>query len=128
MKLGDAFKQKLNELETNVQNLINREKRILKAQEEENLFQSELQKKIDALDGKLHRYLEQSSARDERIRDIEKKIEGKMKKRDELAELQGQLEGLEVMYFKLKRRNIQAPEILGKLQHRIKELKTRIRA
>ena len=106
MNVGGAFKEKLDELEVNVSDLVNKEKRIIKAQNEEHLVQSSLHRKIGALDSKLKAYMTQSQKRDSRIGEIEKKIEHRMQKRDKMAELQGQLEGLEVMYFKLKRRNI----------------------
>ena len=128
LKIDKNVKNHLDKLESSIKEAINAEKRILKAQSAEDMFHSDLKSKITQLDSKIDRYIQATNERDKRVEIIEKKIEDRMKKKDQLAELQGQLEGLEVMYYKLKRRNIQAPELLDKIASKISDLKSRIRS
>ena len=128
LKFNKKYLERVNVLEQSIHSLVEKEKRILNAQKEESAFQTELKQKINALEHKLGAVLAVHEQREQKIKVLEKKIEARLKKREAYSLLQSEIEGLESMYQKLKRKGTTAPESLHRVEHKIDELKMRLRA
>ncbi len=128
LKVNKAFKSKVEALEHSIIEVVNTEKRILKAQESEGAVQKQLREKIAALEHKIASYVQLQEQRKQRIVELEHKVQERMKKREMNAALQGEVEGLEIVYHKLKRKGVEAPDVLNRIGDKIKELKGRMRA
>ncbi len=127
-KVNKKYLAKLDELEKGIHHLVDKEKRILKAQKEETAFQRELKEKITALEAKLGTVLESHKAREQKIKTLEKRIEARLKKREAYADVQSEVERLEVMYRKLKSKGEADPQVLRRIESRINELKMSLRS
>ena len=128
MKVNKAFKQKIEALEQSIQAVVNTEKRILKAQEQEGAMHHALKDKIGALEQKMGAYVKIQEERKKRVVELEVKVQERLEKREANAAVQGEIEGLEIMYHKLKRKGVDAPELMDRIGDRIKDLKNRMRA
>lgn len=127
-KVNKKYLTKIDELEKSIHHLVNKEKRILKAQKEETLFQRELKEKITALEAKLGTVLESHKSREQKIKTLEKRIDARLKKREAYADVQNEVTRLEVIYRKLKNKGETSPQMLQGVESRINELKLRLRS
>ncbi len=122
------LQRQLLELEEMLQRTLEREKNILRHQHIEEVAQKSLKHRIELLEMKLAKYLATKKARLKRIRNLEQKISGDLKKKSkEVGKLRTQVIAIEQLYKKLKQEGNYPKQKLASLKKKIDVLKKKVK-
>lgn len=126
IKVNKGFEKHLDELDKKLADLLEKERSLLISQKREHNIHENLHKRIRALEEKLTGYLEFKKKRMSRIKELEEKIQKRMQEKDKIAKLQGQIEGLDIVFESLQKSGSYPPEKLARLQEKISSLKEQV--
>lgn len=114
-------------LEHHLKDVLHKEKRLLTSQEKEDLFLSQLAKKIDRLQFKLSKYQRTQKFRTTRVHELEDKMKLHLaSKQDRKRLLKADLDNLKKLYYKIKRKKGFDKNRLKKVHQRIQTLKEKV--
>ncbi|MBW3004840.1 hypothetical protein KY310_03330 [Candidatus Woesearchaeota archaeon] len=123
-----SIKKHVLDLEKDIVEAIETEKKIITTQKTEDEHHKELVNKIDKLESKLGKYLDTKEARKSRILELEDKIKKKMaSRREELADLKESINNLEKLYSAAKKDKKISKMRLKSIETKIKKLKQKLK-
>ncbi len=126
LKIDKRLEAHVDELERRINEVVGAESRIKALQAREDLFHRNLIDKINRLDAKLHGFLAHHREREERMRQIERKVYLTLSADQKIANLKGQIAGLEALYVQLEKSETAGPSQLQALKERLDALKTKL--
>lgn len=122
-----AFRQHLAEMEGHVNDLIKKERRILTSAKKQKETETSLQERINILEEKLSRYVDQKSMHELQLKQLEVKVTARMKQRQLVHELKTQISALEDLYDEVIQERYQYPPAqIKKIEARLNALKQRL--
>ena len=127
IKINKSFKKELDELDIRLADLLEKEKAILVKQSAEHSLHKKLNTKIKDLEQKLTGYLEFKKQKMSNIKELEEKIKKRMEESDRIAKLQGEIEGLELVFGSLKESGSYPPAKLQVISDKIEQLKAQVK-
>lgn len=122
-----SFRSHLAELESKVDALVQKERRLLGVAKKEKAVENGLQDRINELEEKLGRYIEQKAIHEIKIKDLETKVQKKMKRRQMVHELKNQIHALQDVYDEIAAaRYLYDPTKLRKVEEKLTALKRKL--
>jgi len=122
-----SFRSHLAELESKVDILVQKERRLLSVAKKERSVEKGLQDKINELEEKLGRYIEQKSVHEAKIKELETKVQKKMRRRQMVHELKNQIHALQDVYDEIAgSRYLYDPAKIRKVEIRLAGLKKKL--
>ena len=127
VKINKAFQHHLDELDKKLADLLEKERAILSSQRAEHGLHGRLNNKIKDLENKLTGYLEFKKTKMIRIKELEDRIKKRFEEKDRVAKLQGEIEGLEMVFTSLQQSGSFPPAKLKPIKNKINQLKEQIK-
>lgn len=122
-----SFRTHLAELESKLDDLVKREKRLLSVAKKERDVERGLQGKINELEEKLGRYIEQKAIHESKIKELEARVSKKMKRRQMVHELKTQIRALQEVYDEIaETRYLYDPSKVRKVEVRLAAMKKKL--
>lgn len=122
-----TFRHHLGELEGHVNDLLKKERKILtlaKAQKEQG---QSIQDRINTLEEKLSRYVEQRSIHEVKLKALETKVTARMKRRQIIHELKQHIRAIEDLYDEISQERYQYDSAkIKKVEARLQSLKVQL--
>ena len=122
-----SFRQHLIELEDRINDLVKKERRILTVTKREREDEKTIQSKIDALEEKLSKYIQQKAEHEIRIKELETKVSSRMKRKQAVHEIKVQIHALQDIYDEIvQTRYLYDPAKVRTVEQRLASLKKRL--
>lgn len=123
-----SIQKHLDELEQHISDTIQKERKILKGQIEEESVHKTISEKIDILETKLEKYLQTKEARQKRIQQLENKIKGQLEsKQDKIKEISKHINLLEKLYKETSKTKKAPKARLNTIKKKIDILKEKLK-
>ena len=122
-----AFRQHIADLELHINDLVKKERRILTASKKQQETDHSLQERINSLEEKLSRYVEQRAIHEGQIKELETKVTARMKQRQFIHELKQDIRAMEDLYDEVSQERYRyEPSQIKKIENRLASLKKRL--
>lgn len=124
-----TFRAHLSELENHIEDLVKKERRIMSAARKERANERDLQTKINELEEKLSKFVEQKAVHEVKIKELEAKVLSRMKRKQMIHELQNQIAAVQEIYDEVAAtRYLYDPSKIRKIETRLEQLKKKLLA
>ncbi|MEK6959648.1 MAG: hypothetical protein AABX47_00605 [Nanoarchaeota archaeon] len=122
-----SFRSHLAELESKVDILVQKERRLFGVAKKEKAIENGLQGRINSLEEKLGRYIDQKAIHESQIKELETKVQKKMRRRQAVHELKTQIHALQDVYDEIAAsRYLYDPAKIRKVESRLNGLKKKL--
>jgi len=123
-----SMKKYVKELEQSISEAINKEQRILKHQQQEDIFHGDVTSRINELEGRLARYLTIHEARAQRVRILESALTTEdQSKRQQIALIKKSLNRAERIFAKAKREKKHSKKQIAAVKSALDSIKAKVK-
>lgn len=123
-----TFRQHLGELEGHVNDLLKKEHKILTLAKAQQSQEQSLQERINSLEEKLSRYVEQRTVHEVKLKELESKVTARMKQRQFIHELKQHIRAVEDLYDEVSQERYQYDSVkIKKIEARLQSLKKQLK-
>lgn len=124
LKISPAIKKHLSMLEKHMEDVIGKEKQIMKRQKKEKDVQEEIKTRIKMLEKRLSSFIEKQKEKTGIYQKIEEKIKGKSAV---MPSLKKQVAKMEALYTDIKKSKKYSAEEIAGIEKRLNELKEKVK-